>query len=177
MIQLVFAHMGYDFGSHDGMPWPHISKDFENFKERTMNSSMIMGAKTFASLPGILPGRKHIVVCDTERPLPTAKNGALSHQYINKDQLKKLLMQTKVNGGRNLSIIGGVDLLELGIDYADKIIETKIKIHPLDQKETTAWLSRDFLDKVDSFGVCKESHFYQIDQTTSIIECVLLKEV
>ena len=33
-----------------------------DFKQLTMGSAMIMGRKTFDSLPGILPGRRHIVM-------------------------------------------------------------------------------------------------------------------
>lgn len=174
MIQLVFARMGFDFGGPDGMPWPHIKKDFENFRARTMNTSMIMGAKTFESLPCLLPGRKHIVVCDMNRVGPMAKDGSRAHQYISKEQFVQLLAQTKINQDRNLSIIGGVDLLETAIDYADQIIETQVKIHPLEQKKTTVFLSREFLDKVDKIKVL-EAHFYQVDPTTSITENIRVK--
>ena len=43
------------------LPW-HLAADLKRFKEKTMNHPMIMGRKTFESLPGILPGRKHIVL-------------------------------------------------------------------------------------------------------------------
>lgn len=175
MIQLVFAHNGYNFGSHDGMPWPHISKDFQNFKERTMNSTMIMGAKTFESLPGILPGRKHIVVCDKSRTFPTNKKGEKAHQYITEAELEALLILTKCNKDRNLSIIGGAKLLEFALPYVDQVIKTSVKISPLDQKEVTTWLKRDFLDEVESYSL-KESHFYQIDYTTTICEQIFVKD-
>lgn len=174
MIQLVFAHNGYNFGSHDGMPWPHISKDFENFKARTMNTNMIMGAKTFESLPSLLPGRKHIVVCDKSRSLPLNKKGQRAHQYITEAELEALLILTKCNKDRNLSIIGGAKLLEFALPYVDQVIKTSVKISPLDEKQPTSWLKRDFLDEVESY-VCTESHFYRIDETTSINEQVLIK--
>jgi len=43
------------------LPW-HIPADLKRFKALTMGSVMVMGRKTFDSLPGILPGRRHIVV-------------------------------------------------------------------------------------------------------------------
>ena len=47
---------------HDGaMPW-HISADFRRLKALTMGKPLVMGRKTFDSLPGILPGRRHIVI-------------------------------------------------------------------------------------------------------------------
>jgi dihydrofolate reductase len=43
------------------LPW-HIPADLKRFKALTMGSAMVMGRKTFESLPGLLPGRRHIVL-------------------------------------------------------------------------------------------------------------------
>ncbi|WP_120076335.1 dihydrofolate reductase [Aurantiacibacter odishensis] len=43
------------------VPWA-ISEDLKRFKRLTMSKPMIMGRKTFESLPGLLPGRRHIVL-------------------------------------------------------------------------------------------------------------------
>jgi dihydrofolate reductase len=48
-------------GSDNDLPW-RLSNDLKWFKKNTLNKPMIMGRKTFQSLPGILPGRPHIVV-------------------------------------------------------------------------------------------------------------------
>src|SRR6186997_1688211 len=48
-------------GKDNGLPW-HIPGDLKRFKQLTMGSAMIMGRKTFDSLPGVLPGRRHIVL-------------------------------------------------------------------------------------------------------------------
>lgn len=40
----------------------HISADLKRFKALTMNHTMLMGRKTFESLPGVLPGRPHWVL-------------------------------------------------------------------------------------------------------------------
>ncbi len=48
--------------ARDGaVPWA-ISEDLKRFKALTMGKPMIMGRKTFDSLPGVLPGRRHIVL-------------------------------------------------------------------------------------------------------------------
>ena len=52
---------------HDGkLPW-HLPDDLKRFQRLTMGEDgaglpMIMGRKTFESLPGLLPGRRHIVL-------------------------------------------------------------------------------------------------------------------
>ncbi len=48
-------------GANGGMPW-HIPEDFRRLKRLTMGKPLVMGRKTFESLPGVLPGRRHIVI-------------------------------------------------------------------------------------------------------------------
>ncbi len=48
-------------GSGGAIPW-HLPGDLRRFKAMTMGTPMVMGRKTFDSLPGLLPGRRHIVL-------------------------------------------------------------------------------------------------------------------
>ena len=48
-------------GKDGGLPW-HISADLKRFKALTMGTVLVMGRKTFDSLPKVLPGRRHIVI-------------------------------------------------------------------------------------------------------------------
>ena len=48
-------------GRDGAMPW-HLPNDLRHFKALTTGKPMIMGRKTFESLPGLLPGRRHIVL-------------------------------------------------------------------------------------------------------------------
>lgn len=48
-------------GAGGTMPW-HLPADFRRVKTLTMGKPLVMGRKTFESLPGILPGRRHIVI-------------------------------------------------------------------------------------------------------------------
>ena len=43
------------------LPW-RLPADLKRFKALTIGKPMIMGRKTFESLPGLLPGRRHIVL-------------------------------------------------------------------------------------------------------------------
>lgn len=51
-------------GKDNTLLW-HIPEDFKHFKRTTMGRPMIMGRKTFESLPGALKGRHHIVITRT----------------------------------------------------------------------------------------------------------------
>jgi len=48
-------------GRDGGLPW-RLPPDLRRFKALTMGKPMIMGRKTFESLPGPLPGRRHVVL-------------------------------------------------------------------------------------------------------------------
>lgn len=61
-IFLIYARAANGtIGFENRLPW-HIPADFRRFKAMTMHKPMIMGRKTFESLPGLLPGRRHIVL-------------------------------------------------------------------------------------------------------------------
>lgn len=48
-------------GHHNGIPW-HLPEDFRWFKECTLGQIVVMGRKTFESLPKPLPGRTTFVL-------------------------------------------------------------------------------------------------------------------
>ncbi len=64
MLSFVVA-MGQNrvIGRNQGMPW-HLPNDLKWFKEITSGGSrtMLMGRRTFEALPGVLTGRKHVVL-------------------------------------------------------------------------------------------------------------------
>jgi len=62
MLTLIVARADNGvIGRNGRLPW-HIPADLKRFKALTMGSAMIMGRKTFESLPGLLPGRRHVVL-------------------------------------------------------------------------------------------------------------------
>ena len=48
-------------GRANQLPW-HLPADLAHFKRRTLDKTIIMGRRTWESLPGLLPRRRHIVV-------------------------------------------------------------------------------------------------------------------
>jgi len=62
VITLIVARASNGVIGRDGkLPW-HLPADLKHFRALTMGKPMIMGRKTFESLPGLLPGRRHIVL-------------------------------------------------------------------------------------------------------------------
>ncbi len=63
-------------GINNEMPW-HLPADLRHFKALTVGKPIIMGRKTWESLPGLLPDRPHIVV--TRKPDYQAKGCRVVH--------------------------------------------------------------------------------------------------
>lgn len=127
MLQLVFAtDKNAGFGLGDGFPWGHIPEDLKQFKANTQGTVLVMGAKTFSTLPGLLPGREHIVLADLDRPLPVAKNGCTAHKYLPASDIEAYFEKWKANDDQVYSVIGGAQILYRAFAYADKVIHTVI---------------------------------------------------
>ena len=105
-------------GAAGGMPW-HLSADFRRVKALTMGKPLVMGRKTFDSLPGILPGRRHIVI--TRDPSWEA-NGA-----ERADSLEQALQLA--NAGEVI-IFGGAQVYAQALPLADRIELTEVHAAP-----------------------------------------------
>ncbi|WP_338242239.1 dihydrofolate reductase [Aurantiacibacter hainanensis] len=88
------------------VPWA-ISEDLKRFKRLTMGKPMIMGRKTFESLPGLLPGRRHIVLTRQEDWQADGAEVAHSPQAA-----------LDMAGEGDLAVIGGAEVFELLWDEA-----------------------------------------------------------
>ena len=50
-----------ELGKNNDLIW-HLPNDLKYFKETTKGKTVIMGRRTFESLPGVLPKRRNIVL-------------------------------------------------------------------------------------------------------------------
>jgi dihydrofolate reductase len=48
-------------GLENRLPW-HLPADLAHFKQLTLDKTIVMGRRTWESLPGLLPRRRHIVL-------------------------------------------------------------------------------------------------------------------
>ena len=101
-------------GKDGGLPW-HLPADLRHFKRVTMGSAMIMGRRTYDSLPGLLPGRRHIVV--TRDPAWRAEGVEIAHSP---EQALELAGEAPV------SVIGGAEIFALLMPRADAIELTEV---------------------------------------------------
>lgn len=101
-------------GRDNRLPW-HIPGDLKRFKALTMGSVMIMGRKTFDSLPGLLPGRRHIVLT---RDAGWLADGA--------DVAPDVEGALALAGDEPVSVIGGAAIFALFEPIADRIELTEV---------------------------------------------------
>ena len=114
-VTIVVARAQNGVIGRDGkLPW-HISADLRRFKVLTMGSVMVMGRRTFESLPGLLPGRRHIVLT---RDASWHAEGAEVVHHV--DEALRLA------GDQRVSVIGGADIFRLFLPLADRIELTEV---------------------------------------------------
>lgn len=111
-----------ELGKNNNLIW-HLPNDLKFFKEVTSNHTIIMGRKTFDSLPRMLPNRKHIVLTSSEN-LP-------SEVEVYKE-LKQLLEQYK-DSTEEIFVIGGASIYSQFLEHSDKLYLTEI-----DEEEKSA---------------------------------------
>ncbi|HUH50670.1 MAG TPA: dihydrofolate reductase [Flavobacterium sp.] len=116
MITLIAAAAHNNaLGKDNSLIW-HLPDDLKRFKSLTLDGYIIMGRKTFESLPGMLPRRKHIVI---------TRNPDFHHdQTIKARSLEEAL--DLVPSDKEAFIIGGGEIFDLGLKIADKIELTRI---------------------------------------------------
>ena len=105
-------------GADGGMPW-HLSADFRRVKALTMGKPLVMGRKTFDSLPGILPGRRHIVI--------TRDAGWQADGAERADSLEQAL---DLANAPQIIIFGGAQIYAQALPLADRIEWTEVHARP-----------------------------------------------
>ncbi|MEK7343235.1 MAG: dihydrofolate reductase [Pseudomonadota bacterium] len=116
-IVLVLARADNGVIGKDGdLPW-RLPADLKHFKALTAGHPMLMGRRTFDSLPGLLPGRRHIVL--TRDPDWAAPGAEAVHDI---DQALALA------AAPTLMVIGGAEIYRLFLPLATRIELTEVHI-------------------------------------------------
>lgn len=116
-IVLVLARADNGVIGKDGdLPW-RLPADLQHFKALTAGHPMLMGRRTFDSLPGLLPGRRHIVL--TRDRAWTAPGAEVAH-----DVGQALLLAA----APTLMVIGGAEIYRLFLPLATRIELTEVHL-------------------------------------------------
>lgn len=102
-------------GIENRLPW-RLPEDLQHFKRLTMGHHILMGRKTWESLPGQLPGRTPVVI--SRSPDFTAPGCIVAHSL---DEAV-----AACQGDAEAFFIGGAELYRQALAYADRLYLTEI---------------------------------------------------
>lgn len=121
---IVAASQNNAIGVRGSLPW-HLPGDMRFFKNITSGQVVVMGRKTFDSLPSSfkpLPNRMNVIV-STRQNSPRA--GALWVTSINEGMDKALSMAREIDS--EVFVIGGGEIYRQCLNYADTILMTRVE--------------------------------------------------
>ncbi|MGL4654930.1 MAG: dihydrofolate reductase [Sarcina sp.] len=120
MFSIIVAHSENNIIGKDNKLLWHIPNDLKRFKELTMGKPMVMGRKTFESLPGVLPGRKHLVL---------TRNADFTHSNENVEAVTdfKKFVEKYENSDEEIFVIGGGEIYKMFLPYTKKLYITEVK--------------------------------------------------
>lgn len=90
----------------------HNKEDMKFFKETTIGHIVVMGRKTYESLPGLLKNRTNVILTRQNIEIPGA---------IVKHDIKEIL------GWSDTFVIGGAEIYKMFLPYYDEIYLTENK--------------------------------------------------
>ena len=103
-----------ELGKNNDLIW-HLPNDLKFFKKTTLGKTVIMGRRTFESLPGILPKRRNIVLM-----LPSEESIDGVDIYYDIPSLLNDLDDEEV------FIIGGASIYKQFLPYAKRLYLTEV---------------------------------------------------
>jgi len=119
MKKIIIAAMDEEktIGKNGEIPW-HYPEDLKHFKEKTTGHSVLMGRKTYLSLP------------EGFRPLPDRENIVLTRSNPSLDGSVKIVNSLnesyKAAENEKLFIAGGASAYKQTLEDADKMILTRV---------------------------------------------------
>lgn len=109
-------------GNKGDIPW-RIRSDFQYFKDMTIGKPVIMGRKTFETLPGgPLKDRPNIVITRDASYTPPGATVVTS--------LDEALDVARRHGGNEIMIAGGAEIYKLALPLADRLYINEIHMKP-----------------------------------------------
>lgn len=94
----------------------HIPKDLTFFKKKTLNKVIVMGRKTFESLPRLLPNREHWVISSSGFSHPRVRT------FSSIEECRAAMLE-----GYDYYIIGGGTIYRDFLKYCDAVYLTVVE--------------------------------------------------
>ena len=103
-------------GRDGDLPW-RIPADLAHFQRTTRGHAVVMGRKTWESLPGALPGRRNLVV---SRRSGYRAEGAEVYPSLD-------AALAAVAGEERVFVLGGAQLYAVALARADELVVTRVE--------------------------------------------------
>ena len=154
MLTMIFAcDMNNAIGKNGDLPWRQ-STDLQHFKQITLGGTIVMGRKTWESLPGKLPDREHLVMTRS-----------------NRDDVETITYEgvLELSKKRDIFIIGGGEIYNLFLPHTEKIHRTIIHCNVEDADTFAPEINLEIF-KVSDSNVVKKSARDEYDMTFELLE-------
>ena len=139
-------------GIDNKLPW-RLPDDLQHFKKLTLGHSIVMGRKTWESLPGVLPDRHHIVITrDTNYSAPNAE---IVHSIEEAISL--------VPGHQPVFIVGGANLYQQLLEKADRMELTMVDAEPEGDAFFPEWDTQQWQEVSREHHAADERHKFAFD--------------
>lgn len=148
IIALVVA-MGENgaIGKDGALPW-RLSSDMRYFRKVTMGKPIVMGRRTFESLPRVLDGRLNIVL--TRDAAFEAPGAVVVHDL--EEALNVARREAERSDAGEITVIGGAEVFSAVLPQAGRIYLTEVEAAP----DADTWFP-DF-DRSEWREVSREAH-------------------
>jgi dihydrofolate reductase len=116
-IVTLIAAMAHDriIGRDNRLPW-HLPADLAHFKRATLDKPIVMGRRTWESLPGLLPRRRHIVI---------SRDAALAPEGCDVVDSPDAALALAADA-EEIMIVGGASIYRAFLPRADRMLLTLI---------------------------------------------------
>ena len=154
MLTMIFAcDMNNAIGKNGDLPWRQ-STDLQHFKQITLGGTIVMGRKTWESLPGKLPNREHLVMSRS-----------------NRDDVETITYEgvLELSKKQEIFIIGGGEIYSLFLPHTEKIHRTIIHCK-VENADTFAPEINSEIFKVSDSKLVEKSARDEYDMTFEILE-------
>lgn len=132
MEAIVAVSKNLTIGKDGKLPW-HVPEDLKRFRSMTSGHVLVMGRKTFESLPKVLPNRKHIVITHDPQHFPP-------HPDVVFTTLMDAMGVISLTAPQKVFVIGGSEILchflpmvqRIYLTLIDKNVEGDTKLPSLE---------------------------------------------
>lgn len=105
-------------GGNNDLLW-RVPEDLKRFKKLTQGHTIVMGRKTFDSLPGVLPNRNHVILTRDE-------NYSVDSPFVSVVHSIDELIAEYGDNKKEIFVIGGGEIYKQLLPHANKFYLTKI---------------------------------------------------